>query len=299
MARIYYGTSSWSEKSWKGVFYPKGLPVGEQLRHYASRLPAVEADVTYYRVPDAKLADGWANKLPQGFKMAAKFPRSIVHCGQGPAPDAQKVLLPEHVAQDSQRFLANMARLGDKCGPLVLQFPYFNKKAFAEAAPFLQRLQNFLAGLPKDLRYAVELRNRHWIKPDLLSILQEHRAALVLVDLSYMPHADEMDPELDLCTTDFTYLRLIGDRKAVEEKSKTFDRLVLDQSGRLQRWASYLQKILPRVTQVHAFANNHYAGHGPATIFGLADLLPEQMLATVAESEQAKSDQPKQDELWD
>ncbi|MBK8180919.1 MAG: DUF72 domain-containing protein [Planctomycetes bacterium] len=67
MGEFLYGTSSWSEKSWAGVFYPDGLPAGAQLAHYATQFRTVEADVTYYRVPDARLVRGWEEKTPEGF----------------------------------------------------------------------------------------------------------------------------------------------------------------------------------------------------------------------------------------
>ncbi|MHC5066430.1 MAG: DUF72 domain-containing protein [Planctomycetota bacterium] len=269
--RLIFGTSSWSEKSWVGSFYPKGSKAGEYLTLYAEQFSTVEADVTYYRVPDPKLVEGWKRKTPDGFLLSAKFPRSIVHAGDGPRPDAKKVLNPEYCAGDLERFLESMSLLGEKCGPLVLQFPYFNRTAFTAPEPFFDLLADFLAGLPKGMRYAVEVRNKTWIKPELLDMLREHEVALVLVDLLYMPHPADLQKELDLLTTDFTYCRLIGDRKAVDKLTKSFDKVVLDQGARLDRWAELLEKYLARIPQVFAYANNHYAGHGPASIRELAE----------------------------
>lgn len=277
MGTMRYGTSSWSEKSWVGPFYPKGTVPGDFLTHYATQFSTVEADVTYYRVPDKRLVSGWVEKTPPGFVLSAKFPRSIVHCGSGPLPDSDKLLMPEHVAADTEGFLTNMALLGDRCGPLVLQFPYFNKKVFAGPTPFLDRLADFLDSLPNDFRYAVEIRNKYWLKQPILDLLRERDVALVLLDLVYMPHPDQMD-DLDLLTTDFTYVRLIGDRKAVDAKTKAFDRLVLDQSERVQRWSEVLQTFLSKIRMAYVYANNHYAGHGPATIRQLAEQMPEELL---------------------
>ena len=85
--------------------------------------------------------------------------------------------------------------------------------------------------------------------------------------------ADNLVDELDLVTTDFIYVRLIGDRKAVEERTKTFDRIVIDQAPRLTRWANLLRDLIPRAERTLVFANNHFAGHGPATIGELATLV--------------------------
>lgn len=276
MGILRYGTSSWSDKSWVGPFYPKGMAPGHFLTYYASQFNSVEADVTYYRIPDERLVRGWDDKTPDDFVLSAKFPRSIVHCGDGAVPNSDKLLVREHVCDDTKLFLDAMSLLGEKCGPLVLQFPYFNKKVFEGPRPFLDRLADYLGRLPKDFRYAVEIRNKWWLKPPLLELLSEHDVALVLLDLAYMPHPDRM-LNLDLVTTDFCYVRLIGDRKAVEALTDTFDRLVLDQTRRIERWAELLRSFLSRVPIGYVYANNHYAGHGPATIRQLVDRLPQEM----------------------
>lgn len=271
MGRFRYGTSSWSEKSWEGAFYPAGTAAGDYLRHYATQFDTVEADSTYYRIPPARMVDGWVEKTPPGFLLSAKFPGSITHGGKEQKPDPERVLVPEVVGDELEQFLTVMRRLGDRRGPLVLQFPYFNRQVFPGPGPFFERLDAFLGLLPDDFRYAVELRNKSWLKPPLLEILRRHRAALVLVDLVYMPHPDEYG--FDPVTTEFSYVRLIGDRKAVEEKTDRFDRIVVDHGPRLRRWADVIRRMMQHVPEVFAYANNHFAGHGPATIRELAGLV--------------------------
>lgn len=263
---LHYGTSSWSEKAWDGVFYPSGLPAAEALPWYATQFRTVEADVTYYRVPDRRLVTGWRDRTPDGFTLAAKFPRSIVHAGEGATPDGSKALVREHVARDLERFLDAMSILGPKCGPLVLQLPYFNRTAFASAAAFRDRLAEFLRTLPPDFRYGVELRNKSWVDASMLALLREHRCALVLVDLVYMPHPAELAERYDLLSTDFAYARLIGDRKKIDSLTDTLDHVVLDQSERLERWAGLVRELLARAKDVYVYANNHYAGYAPDTI---------------------------------
>ena len=275
MGKLQYGTASWSEESWEGVFYPEGTAPGDYLTYYASQFTTVEANVTYYRIPSREMVHGWDRKTPDGFTLAAKFPRSIVHAGQGPMPDASVLLDPDKTGGDLEQFLDTMDLLGPKCGPLVLQFPYFNKQAFTSSDPFLARLDLFLAGLPDRFRYAVEVRNRSWLTADLTEILRRHRAALVLTDLSYMPHPASVAERLDIVTTDFAYGRLIGDRKAIDAVTTTLDRVVLDQTARMRRWAELLHKLLPKVDVAFLYANNHYAGHAPDTIRELAGMIEE------------------------
>jgi uncharacterized protein YecE (DUF72 family) len=273
MGELQYGTASWSEESWEGVFYPQGTAPGDYLTYYASQFTTVEANVTYYRIPSREMVSGWDRKTPDGFTLSAKFPRSIVHAGKGPRPDADVLLAPDKTGRDLEQFLGAMDLLGAKCGPLVLQFPYFNKQAFNSSAPFLARLDLFLSGLPERFRYAVEIRNRNWLTADLCQILRTHRTALVMTDLSYMPHPAEVAKQLDVVTTDFVYGRLIGDRKAIDAVTTTFDRVVLDQASRLRRWAELLGTLLPEVNAAFLYANNHYAGHAPDTIRELAAMI--------------------------
>lgn len=271
--RMRFGTSSWSEDSWVGSFYPPGTKPADYLSIYAQQFDTVEADVTYYRVPSRDMVRGWDRKTPAGFTLCAKFPRSVVHGGEGARPDGEKVLVREQVGEDVERFLDAMSLLGPKCGPLVLQFPYFGKEAFAGPEPFYERLHAFLSELPDDFRYAVEIRNRDWVKPELQALLAEQGVGFVLLDLAYMPHGDELARRVELYTANFSYLRLIGDRKKIDSLTDRFDRIVLDQRPRLERWAALLAELPSDVEEVFAFANNHYAGHGPASIRELAALL--------------------------
>jgi uncharacterized protein YecE (DUF72 family) len=271
--RLWLGTSSWSEKAWKGVFYPPGLPPGEQLTYYATRHDTVEADVTYYRVPDENLVRGWDRKTPPGFRLSAKFPRSIVHGGDGPRPDPERVLELDRVGDDLREFLRSMSLLGEKRGPLVLQFPYFDQQVFPALGPFLQRLATFLDALPLGPRYAVEVRNKAWVGVPLLECLRERNVAFVLVDLAYLPHPSVFARRYDLVTADFAYARLIGDRKRVDSRTDTLDHVVLDQGRRLEAWSRTLADLLQRVPEVHCYANNHFAGYAPATVDDLAGRL--------------------------
>lgn len=262
--RILLGTSSWSEKGWVGPFYPAGTKPADFLAYYATQFATVEADNTYYRVPSRSMVQNWRERTPDGFELAAKFPRSIVHAGKGEKPDGALILSGDDAKRETHAFLDVMRELGPRCGPLVLQFPYLNKTAFATPRAFLDRLAPYLASLPRTFRYAVEVRNKNWLTEELTSVLREHQVALVLVDLVYMPHPADL--ELDLLTTDFTYVRLIGDRDAVEAKTKTFDHIVIDQSARLERWARLVERLQSKLEKTYAYANNHFAGHGPETI---------------------------------
>lgn len=270
---IRLGTSSWSSKDWVGPFYPHGTPPGEFLKVYATHFDAVETDATYYRVPTREMVRSWANKTPDQFTMTAKFPRSICHAGEGSLPDAEKLLDIDGTARDRNEFLGALMELGPKCGPLLLQFPYFNKRVFSHAKPFYEKLDMYLSVLPPDFRFAVEIRNKTWLRPEFLEILRRHSAGMVLVDQAWMPHGDELPKRINPVTSDFLYIRLLGDRKKIEEITMTWEKEVIDHTDRLARWAKVIRELAPQVHETFTFANNHYAGHGPATVRRLKELL--------------------------
>ena len=277
--RARFGTSSFSSKDWVGPFYPLGTPAGAFLAHYASIFDTVEVDSTYYAVPSARVVDGWAAKTPDDFLLCAKFPRDIVHGGKGARPDARMVLAKDAVYETRDRFLEVIQRVGPRLGPLLIQFPYFNRAAFPSAGPFLERLDAFLGDLPRDgYRYAVEIRNKAWLTKSYRDLLARHDVALTLVDQGWMPHGDEVERKLDPVTSEDVYVRLLGDRKAIEQITKTWDREVVDHGPSLARWSSLLVRMMDRdVKRILVFVNNHYAGHGPATVRRLQAMFEAQL----------------------
>ena len=127
------GTSSWSEKSWKGVFYPEALAPRDYIRHYSGVYDSVEIDATFYAIPSRSTIEGWRERTPAGFQFSAKMPRTITH---------EKVLV--DAEEDVEIFVETMQWLGDRLGPLLFQFPYFNRKVFSSPDQFLERLDRFL-----------------------------------------------------------------------------------------------------------------------------------------------------------
>ena len=252
---IRLGTSAFTAAGWPGSFYPAGLPEREYLSYYATRFDTVEVDSTFYRAPTLSTVQGWYSKTPEGFLFAAKVPQTITH---------EKVM--RDCEEELSQFLKVMDALGEKLGPLLFQFGYFNKKAFAGLNDFLALLIPFLKKLPKNYRFAVEIRNKIWLVPQLVEALRSHGVALALIDQSWMPRPAQWFEKIDPITTDFTYVRWLGDRKGIEERTRTWDKVIVDRSSDLAEWVRLLKTVQKRKIQILAFANNHYAGHGPATL---------------------------------
>ncbi|HUI39026.1 MAG TPA: DUF72 domain-containing protein [Candidatus Nitrosotalea sp.] len=263
-APIRLGTSAFTAAGWEGTFYPEGMKPADFLSHYATQFDTVEIDSTYYRTPSASAVRGWEAKTPEGFLFAAKVPQTITH---------------EHVLVDCdkefQGFVERMQLLGEKLGILLLQFPYFNKMAFANVDAFLARLNPFLERLPEGVRFALEVRNKTWLGPKLYKPLADRGVALALIDHPWMPRPSQLFVGADPITADFAYVRWLGDRKGIEEVTKTWDKTIVDRSSELTEWANVVYKITGRGVPVFAYANNHYAGNAPSTIRLFEKLMAE------------------------
>ena len=253
MAEIRLGTSAFTAAGWESSFYPAGMKPADYLTYYATKFDTVEVDSTFYRTPSAATVSGWARKTPDHFIFAVKVPQVITH---------EKVLV--DCDADFEHFVETMDLLGAKLGPMLLQFPYFNRSVFTAGSQFLARLKPFLKKLPKGRKFAVEIRNKNWLDAGFADLLRDHGVALALQDQSWMPlpSAYKFDP----ITTDWTYIRWLGDRQGIEKITKTWDKTVVDRTAQLKSWVDYLQPIKRRGATIFAYANNHYAGHGPATV---------------------------------
>jgi uncharacterized protein YecE (DUF72 family) len=256
------GTCSFTADGWVGSFYPKGLPSKEHLGFYAGEFDTVELDVTFYRIPTQRMIESWYERTPESFVFAAKAPRAITH---------EKRLL--DCEGETQAFLSAMQGLGTKLGPILFQFPYFNRSKFKSLDGFLLRLEPFLKSLPRGLRYAVEVRNKGWINVKLTELLGTYGVALAVIDQAWMHSPKKIFESVDPVTADFTYLRWLGDRHGIEEITKTWDKTILDRDSELRDWADLCQPIRTRGVTIYGYVNNHFAGHSPATIRRLLDLM--------------------------
>jgi uncharacterized protein YecE (DUF72 family) len=250
---MHLGTSSFTAAGWEGSFYPAGMRSADYLTYYATKFDTVEIDSTFYRTPSTATVNGWRQKIPEHFILADKVPQVVTH---------EKVLV--NCDADFKQFVDTMELLGDKLGPMLLQFPYFNSSVFSTGAQFVARLKPFLEKLPKDHKFAIEIRNKHWLDASFADLLREHGVALALQDQSWMPMpwAYEFDP----ITADWTYIRWLGDRKEIEQVTKRWDQIVVDRSVQLTSWVDFCYAIKRRGVTIFAYANNHYAGHAPATV---------------------------------
>jgi len=254
-AQLRLGTSAFTAAGWDGSFYPAGLAAKDYLSFYAQHFDTVEVDSTYYRLPTPRITRAWYDKTPKGFLFSLKVTQTITH---------ERVLV--DADDEMKKFLAGVEPLAEKLGPLLFQFPYFNRKAFPGIEGFLERLRPFLKKLPAGFQFALEVRNKNWLGPQLSEVLRDRGVALTLIDHPWMPPPAEWLRRAHPFTAAFTYLRWLGDRKGIEEETTTWDKVIVNRRRELSEWVTLCREFARRRINIFAFANNHYAGHAPATV---------------------------------
>lgn len=254
---IFIGTQGWNYAAWVGPFYPRGTRASEYLSTYARVFRAVEVDSTFYAVPDARAVRGWAERTPPDFTFALKMPKEVTH--ERRLRDADDLV---------REFLGRARELGPKLGPILLQMgPDF-------APDELPAVEQFVATLPRDLRFAIELRQSRWmdsdVLPHLLELLARHGVALALSDGRWIPR-ETMLELVERATADFLYVRWMGpDREITDYSHVQFDR-----SEEIRAWSDAL-KHAANTRDVFGFFNNHFAGHSPASAREMQGLLGQQ-----------------------
>ncbi len=244
--RLHVGTMGWSYGFWKGSFYPEGLASKDFLAFYAKHFGTVEVDSTFYRIPRRQSVMDWKEQTPEGFLFSLKFPQVITH-----------VKMLKDCEEETSVFLERAELLGEKLGVLLLQFPY---NFGTEHVPLLR---DFLQTLPKTHRYAMEVRNRKLLNHDFYSVLRDHNAALAWADSPFMPQISEL-------TSDFIYVRWVGDRRRVKG---TLGKIEMDRTAQINAWAEKLKPFLEEGAEVFGYFSKYYSGYSPSDAEALLGLI--------------------------
>ena len=263
---LHVGTSSWSSTDWCGAFYPETIAPGDMIRIYSGKLSTVEIDSTWYRIPSRKMVEAWNSQTPEGFIFSAKVPSVISH---------EKYL--EGCNDELNEFVATMSILGEKLGPLILQFPYFAKGKdpleYETGADFIQRLKRFIPILSKEIRWGIEIRNAKWVQPALLDVLRSRNISLVFIDYFTMDPLPKLAHRRDIFTSPFVYVRFLGNHKEMDSavkqaqeaglRQKAWGSLIKDCSRQMKMWIPPIKSLAAGGTPVYIYLNNHYAGYAP------------------------------------
>jgi uncharacterized protein YecE (DUF72 family) len=235
---IWVGTSGWQYASWKGMFYPKGVPQRAWLEYYSSSFPVVEVNNSFYTLPKESTFDRWKETSPQGFLFVVKASRYITHIRR----------LRE--AKDSvDLFWSRATRLGKKLGPILFQLP-----PNFRADPAL--LKDFLGVLPATMRAAFEFREDSWRTGQVYELLDRAGAAWVMADRPgwQVPN---------VVTGGWSYIRFHEGRATHPAYSRR----------KLRAWADRIASL--GAEEVFAFFNNDALAAAPADASALMEILAE------------------------
>jgi uncharacterized protein YecE (DUF72 family) len=224
---LYVGTSGFSYPEWRGIFYPKDLPAGRFLEAYSRQLNAVEVNNTFQRLPQEAALAKWLRDTPPGFRLCLKAQRALTYSAVGFPKDI--------VARD---FGTRMLPLGERAGPVLLQFPPTQKRN-------LDLLELLLANLGR--RVAVEFRDPGWLDAEVYDVVERHGCAVVVTDQEDWPLADAAGA--------FRYYRLR--REYSEEELRPWgERLASEAASGLEVFAflRHSAEAPRRALQLRAFA---------------------------------------------
>ena len=228
------------------------MPQAEHLKHYSSIFDTTEVNSTFYNIPGERMAQKWHDSTPDNFVFTAKIPKSITHEGRlkpGPYLD---------------QFLRAVRPLGGKLQTVVIQLP--PSLSYSEAK---DRLEKMLDHLPDSYRYALEARHQSWFDGEVFDYLQKRNVCLVWNEVEGVENPAPV-------TSDFVYLRLIGDRSIDESQ---FGKILKDRTAEMEKWKSRL--LGANVRTAIAMINNHFAGFAPGTANQFRKLLGLSQLSFV------------------
>jgi uncharacterized protein YecE (DUF72 family) len=220
---IWIGTSGYNYPEWKGSFYPPDLPAAKMLPYYAARLPTVEINYTFYRMPTEKLLAGWAAQTPTPYKITLKAPRRITH-------DSRL----RHCGELVRGFCGVAGTLGDKLGALLFQLPPGTKKDLA-------LFDSFLAELPPRACAAFEFRHASWFDEEVFDRLAARGLAVCVAD------SEKMSTPVRI-TTEYAYFRLRDEGYTPAD---------------LTRWAETIRSSTEGCRDVFVYFKHEDAGKGP------------------------------------
>jgi uncharacterized protein YecE (DUF72 family) len=275
-ARARIGTSGFSYPSWRGRFFPKGLPHGRELAYLAERLPTIEVNGTFYSLTRPSTCARWRAEVPADFTFAIKGSRYITHMRK----------LANFRAPLANFLASGILRLGAQLGPILWQLPpqlvFSPERAAAVFTPFFAALPRDVAaaerwarrhdartsgraaltapdGRHHRLRHALEIRHESWLTDPALRLLEAEGIALVVADTAgkhpfSLTHAAAF--------ADFVYVRLHGSQQLYASRYS---------DAELATWADHIRGWTRAGRDVYVYFDNDAHAHAPSDALRLQD----------------------------
>jgi len=288
---IRFGSSTWTYEGWHGQVYHRPYAkstfaqecLGEYCQYQYKGEPlfrTVGNDATFYRPPTANQLRRYRNQLPEGFEMCfkvweeltipsyAKQARYGLKAGQ-PNPR----FLDAQVFKDFVLMPYREAKFEAHTGPFIFEF----QRHGMSADEFCSRLEGFFGQVPKEFRYAVEIRNAGLLGAEYHKVLETHGVAHVYNHWSYMPPLAEQHKRMETFTAPFTVLRLLTPLKisyeAAKKRAEPYNKIVGELPEMRRDTVSLVKQAVAEHRQAYVLVNNRAEGNAPLTVEALVDQL--------------------------
>jgi uncharacterized protein YecE (DUF72 family) len=240
---LHIGTSGWSYKHWKGIFYPEETRPEKYLEFYSVHFDCVELNSCFYHLPLKKTVSGWMDRTNEKFRFCLKMSRLITH--------------QLHLANTDVplcNFFQVFEEMKERIGPVLIQLPPGLSFDYSLISDFLR----LIGKMGSIFRFAVEIRNRSWVNDRFFDLLAQNNLAFVIAD------SGQRFPQSEIVTTDFVYLRFHG-REHLYASDYTED--VLQEYG--EKISSWLDSGI----EIWAFFNNDYYGYAVKNALRLREVV--------------------------
>lgn len=240
--KVFIGTSGWQYWHWKGIFYPENIKSDEMLKFYAENFNTVEINTTFYHFQKTKTFLKWKDIVRnKNFIFSLKLHRLFTHF--------RRLKLKKDDLKILKGTVNSFKELKENLGPIIIQLPPSLKADLKTLQKFLDILKKF------NLKFALEFRNKSWLKPSVYRILKKYKVSFVISDSPRWP------TEI-IKTSSFVYVRFHG-------KPKIFASLYKD--NELEEWSKNLKKLKPK--ELYIYFNNDFSGYAVQNALYMKKLL--------------------------
>ncbi len=286
---IHFGGSSWKYPGWKGMVYTREYPSQkvferECLGEYSTLFPTVCADFALYDFPDPRQMKALHDQTTGDFTVSLKvtdritvkrypdLPRHGANAGKE-NPD----FLNAELFEDA--FLAPLAELGKKLGVIIFEFSAFYPQSGVTGKRFIEMMENFLAKLPRNYSFAIEVRNREFLTPEYFALLNAHGVSHVLNSWTRMPPIIEQLQLAGVLTAPFSVARALlrpgRTYQEAVEKFSPYEKIKEENPELRTGLADLVRHCIAEGRSLYAYINNRAEGNSPKTIEAILDILDQ------------------------
>lgn len=229
-SKIHIGTSGWSYKHWRKIYYPDHLPDEKWLEYYAQTFRATEINTSFYHLPEIETTRGWAKRVPKDFKFCPKISRYLTHM--------KKLNDPEEAME---RFFDAFQPLKRKLGPVLVQLPKMVRFKPEKAEYFFKLCKSKYSYY----KFALEVRHDSWLSKESIGLMKKYNIAFVI------SQSGVSFPYAEMATATHVYVRFHGPGALYGSGYS---------NAQLKKFATMFLKWEKEGREIWAFFNNDVGG---------------------------------------